>query len=237
MKTALFSKHITLLAVALCATACSYENHFTDEEEPDPGSYEMLWNVGVSDYTAWTYINLVTGETETHPDTGELIYSASKEIRPARQEEPIGIEWHIAVHRYEFKTNGASVFNTGMTDIKTVIELPAGTYTFDEVASYETESEKEGDKYLLTIDMSGMMDESIGIGYSHNPTINRVLCDAIKRTATGAMPPTIYETKREVLVLKWTDGSWATIQLTDTKHTVRGVDHYMSFNYKYHSAE
>ncbi|NDV82987.1 HmuY family protein [Bacteroides sp. 51] len=232
-----FFKHITMLAVALCATACSYENHFLDEDEPEPGSYDMLWNVGISDYESWTYINLITGETETHSDTGELIYSAKEDIRPAKEEATIGIEWHIAVHRYEFKTNGASVFNTGKTDIMTVTELPEGTYAPDEVVPYETESKKEGNKYLLTIDMSGMMDEKIGVGYSHNPTINRVLCDGIKRTATGTMPPTIYETKREVLVLKWGDGSWSTLQVTDTKHTVRGVDHYMSFYYNYHSAK
>lgn len=234
MKSTFIPKYITILAAALSVAACSYENHFLDEEEPEPGTYDMLWNVKVSDYT-WTYINLITGKTETHDDTSEWIYAGKGEIREALPDPEIGIEWHIAVHRYEFKTNGASVLNTETTDIMTVTELPAGTYTFDEVAAYETEKEKENGGYLLTMDMTEMMGGNIG--YAHNPTINRALCDGITRTATGTMPPTIYDTKREIFVLKWADGSWIKLQTTSTKHTVKGTDHYLSFNYKYYPAE
>ncbi|MDR0745730.1 MAG: HmuY family protein [Mediterranea sp.] len=228
-------KYMAMLAVTFCLTACGYTNHFLDEEEEEAttDTYNTLSNVTVSAYT-WTYINLITGETETHPDTSEWIYTGSGDIREAQQAEAIGIDWHVAVHRYEFKTNRASVLNTGLTDILSVTRLPDGTYTPDETAAYETEAEKENG-YLLIMDMAGMMNGVIG--YARNPVINRVLCGAITRTATGGMPPTVYGTTNEVFVLKWTDGSWATLQITGTLHTETSVSHYMSFNYNYYSTE
>jgi hypothetical protein len=225
--------YIAMLAVTFCVTACDYTNHFPDEEPPTDEPYNTLPNVKISDYT-WTYINLITGKTETHPDTGEWIYAGTGEIREAQPAEEIGIDWHIAVHRYEFKTNGASVLNTGQTDILSVTQLPEGIYTPDEVAAYETEAEKENG-YTLIMDMEGMM--SSNIGYAHYPTINRVLCGAITRTATGSMPPVIYGVTNEALVLKWDDGSWATLQITGTLHTETSVSHYMSFRYKHYSAK
>lgn len=228
-----------MLAVALCAAACSYTNHFLPEgEEDEPQEtlpYDRLNNVKISAYDTWTYINLETGETETHPDATEWIYSGTGNIREAQQAENIGITWHVAVHRYEFKTNGAAVFNTKETDITAVTELPEGDYVPDETASYETESVKDNGGYVLSMDLSKMMDGSVG--YAHYPIINRLLCNGITRTATGAMPPTIYDTTKHVFVLKWDDGSWATLQVTGTSHTATGVSNYMSFNYKYHAAQ
>jgi len=235
MKNTYF-KYITMLAVALCATACGYENHFLDEDDTPPeANLITISNMSLASNGVWIYINLKTGETEEHPDAGEWIYAKEGDIRPAQQEETIGIEWHIAVHRYEYKTNGALVLKTQSTDIESVTELPAGSYTSDVVAPYETEKEKESNRYLLSMDMAGMMDGNIG--YARNPVINRVLCDAITRTATGSMPPTLYTTEKEVLVLKWEDGDWATFQITETKNTETGVSNYMSYNFKYHSAE
>lgn len=229
-----------MLAVACVATACSYTNHFLPEDEseeeiPEELPYGKLDNVKVSAYDTWTYINLKTGETETHPDATEWIYSGTGNLREAQQAEPIGIEWHVAVHRYEFKTNGATVLNTGTTDMDAVSTLPEGTYTADEVAPYETESVKETGGYVLSMDLAGMMDGSVG--YAHNPVINRPLCDGITRTATGTMPPTVYDTTKAVFVLKWADGNWAKLQLTSTSHTSTGVTHYLSFNYKYYAAQ
>lgn len=225
-----------MLAVTFCVTACSYSNYFVDEEEEEEetDAYSTLSNVNISAYDTWTYINLITGETETHPDATEWIYSGTGEIREAQTAEEITIDWHVAVHRYEFKTNGASVLNTGLTDITSVTSLPSGTYTADEIAPYETESVAENG-YVLSMDLSGMMDGNVG--YAHNPTINRTLCDGITRTATGSMPPYVYSTTAQVFALQWTDGSWATFQVTHTANTSTSVSHYMTFNYKYHAAE
>lgn len=225
-----------MLAVVFSMTACAYTNHFLDEEEePEDGTYSALKDVNNTGYDTWTYINLQTGETETHPDASEWIYSGDGSIREAQAEEEIGIDWHIAIHRYEIKTNGASVLNTGKTDMLEVTGLPDGTYTLDYVAVYEEELEKTDEtQYLLVMDMSGMMSGSIG--YAYRPVINKVLCDGVTRTATGSMPPTIYGTTKEVFALKWNDGSWAALQITDT-YSSTSASGYMSLNYKYHPAE
>lgn len=229
--------HILMLAVTFCVTACAYTNHFLDEDEVDPDtdtSTVTLENVNIATYDVWTYINLKTGETETHPDATEWIYSGTGDLREAVEEEEITIDWHVAVHRYEFKTNGASVLNTGETSIESVTTLPEGTYTADEVASYEEEVEADNG-YVLSMDLSGMMDGNVG--YAHNPLINRVLCDGITRTATGSMPPYIYSTEGVVFALKWDDGSWATFQVTGTSNTITSVSNYMSFKFKYNAAD
>lgn len=106
--------------------------------------------------------------------------------------EEVGINWHIAVHRYEIKTNNGSAVNTHIPDIENVIALPDGKYEEDETVNYFTESAVEGTTpYLLVMDMSGMMDGNIG--YALDGQINRVLCDAVTRTETGGMPPCCME--------------------------------------------
>lgn len=233
-----FYKYISMLAVALSVTACGYTNHFLDEEEvPDDRPYATLTDVNATAYDSWTYINLVTGATETHPDAGEWIYGGDGTIREAVEAEEVGIDWHIAVHRYEIKTNGASVLNTGETDILGVTELPAGTYAPDVTVTYEDELAKDeaGEPcYLLSMDMSNMMGGNIG--YAHHPVISRVLSDGVTRKATGSMPPTLYGTTEEIFALKWEDGSWAKIQIAATYSTI-GSSGYLSFKYKHYSAE
>lgn len=227
--------YLAMLAVALSATACGYTNHFLEEEIPgDDAPYQTLKDVNGTAYDSWTYINLKTGETKTHPDTSEWIYGGDGSIRKEQPSEEIGIDWHIAVHRYELRTNGASVLNTGATDILSVTELPAGNYTSDTVLPYEDELEKGSDEtqYLLITDMSGMMGGNIG--YIHYPSVNLPLCNGITRTATGSMPPTLYGTTEEVFALKWEDGTWATLQITGT-YSSGGSSGYLSFNYHYYS--
>ena len=60
-------------------------------------------NLDVSAYDKWTYVNLKTGETEIHLDTSEWIYTDGSVSEP-KVKETIGIEWHIAIHRYEIKS-------------------------------------------------------------------------------------------------------------------------------------
>ncbi len=230
-----FYEFLFALAVAGGLTACAYTNHFEEEDViPDDGSYYVLSDVEISAYDSWLYINLETGEMETHPDAGEWIYDDGT-IREAGEEEPVGMDWHIAAHRYEFKTNGASVLNTGVTDMNSVTELPDGIYTADELAAYEDELAKEeaGEgAYFLSMDMAEMM--SGNVGYAHYPVINRVLSDGIVRTATGSMPPYTYDVgNKPVFVLKWDDGHWAKYQMTST-FSSRGTTGYLSFNYIYY---
>ncbi len=232
--------HFLLIqAVVLCMTACAYENHFLDEGEPDPGDdapYHTTEDLNCSNYGGWTYVNLQTGETETHPDTSGWIYTDGT-VREAQAPEAVTIDWHIAFHRYEMKTNSATVCNTGATDITAVTELPSGTYAADETVNYDQELAKDEageSSYLIVTDMSNMMSGSVG--YARDATINRTLCDGITRTATGGMPPTLYGTTGEVYALKWEDGNWAKIQFTSV-YSSGGGSGYLTFNYKYYPAQ
>ncbi len=225
-----------MLAVALSATACAYTNHFLDEDEEtstDDAGYQTLKDVNGYAYDSWTYINLETGEMEVHTDASEWIYTDGS-TRAAQTAEAVGIDWHIALHRYELKTNNAAVLNTGATDMRSITTLPEGDYTTDTVVPYEQEAAKGDDEtqYLLITDMSGMM--SGNLGYVHYPTLNLTLCSAITRTATGGMPPTLYGTNGEVFALKWDDGSWATFQVT-AAYSSGGASGYISFNYQYYT--
>ena len=234
------AENLIIHAFAFLATACAYTNHFIDEED-EPNSYAKIVDINASPYNSWIYINLQTGETETHPDYNPWIYSSDGSIREAQVPEEITIDWHIAIHRYEFKTNGAEVFNTAEKNMESVIELPTSdSYISDETITYESELAKSliGEKsYLLTMDMTNMMNGSIG--YSLQATINRTLCNSVIRTSTGTMPPVIYSTDAEVLVLRWDNDDWAKIQLTGvygTEGSKLGASGYISMNYKYYSA-
>ncbi len=231
-----FNHFLLAQAITLSVTACAYENHFIDEDEVDSSvetAYLTMENLNCANYGGWTYVNLETGETETHPDASEWIYSDGT-VREAQDPEEITIDWHIAFHRYEMKTNDATVCNTGITDITAVTSLPDGTYTADETVTYEEEAAKDeaGEaSYLIMTDMSNMMSSIIG--YAHTATINRTLSDGITRTATGSMPPTIYGTTGEVFALRWDDGSWAKILITAV-YDSSGASGYLSFNYLYY---
>ena len=235
----LFSAVCGSLSVALLS-GCAYTNHFLDEEEVELVSTEEVSLIQVSNvntctaYDVWTYINIHTGEYEVIEDDTEWIYAGDGTIRAAYEGDEPTIDWHIAIHRYEFKTNGAEVIDAGTTDITAVEELPDGTYTADEIATYEVEVEDD-DGYTLYMDMSGMM--SGNIGYAHYPQINRTLCGIIQRTATGSMPPYTYDADGEVFVLKWDDGTWGAIKVTATLHTEKSTTGYLSFYFKYVTAQ
>ena len=208
-------------------------NHFYTEVDlsaTTDSTYNTLQDISISSYTDWTYINLETGETEVIEDGQEWYYTDGT-IREAVGGDDPTIDWHIAIHRYDLRTNGASVIDAGTTDITLVTSLPSGTYTEDEYTSYEVESELD-DGRVLTMDMSGMM--SGVMGYLHYYYINRELCNCITRTATGSMPPYTYEANKEVYALKWDDGTWATLQCTLSTHSTKGTTGYLSFNYKFH---
>lgn len=224
-----------LWAAMLCTTACSYTNHFVDEEEQDPDApFNVMSDLDATAYDCWTYVNLETGETEILPDTSEWYYAGTETYLPAREPETPSIDWHIAVHRYDINTNGAEVIDTGIENIEDVTTLPDGNYTPNVNVNYfEQLQVTEGTQYLLVMDMSQMMDGNIG--YAVNGLINRTLSGAVIRTETGSMPPTIYSPSENVFALKFADGSWAAIKLTKTYGGSDGArSGMMSFQYKFH---
>lgn len=110
-------------------------------------------------------------------------------------------EWHIAIHRYEIKTNGGSTYDTEATDMSAITSCPTGvTFTADTYVSYGTDDDLE-----VITDMTNMMSGSVG--YAANPQLNSVLCGWVVRTATGSMPPTIYTPTGHIYVVTFEDGS------------------------------
>lgn len=214
---------MAMACMGLSVMACS-DNDGGKEETPDTKKFTDL---NVSAYDQWTYVNLRTGETETHPDASEWIYTDGT-TRPAQTPEEVSIDWHIAVHRYEVKTNGGSVLDTKSTDMAAFNSLPEGDYKADEVIDSE-------DEYKITTDMSGMMQSNIG--YAKSATINRVLCGWMTKTYTGSMPPYVYTPTKNVIVLKCKDGSWAKIQCTTAGNTTDGKSGYVSFNYQFYEGK
>ncbi len=214
-------KILMLLAVALCVAACS-----SDDEPANGGTssgVKSISNLDASDYGSWTYLNLETGEMETVMDAGPWIYTDG--TIKNNEVEPVGIKWHIAFHRYEIKTNGGSVLDTGLTDMEKVTSLPSGNYEADVRLADE-------DELSLTMDLSGMMTTG-SVGYAQNPYVNKVLCSWVTRTETGSMPPVVYTPTNHVMVLKCNDGNWAKLQLTAAGNTETNKSGFLTFDYEF----
>ena len=161
---------LVMAAIGLLGAACSDDDNKGSQWGDGVGGTKT--NLDVSAYDKWTYVNLKTGETEIHPDTSEWIYTDGSVSEP-KAKETIGIEWHIAIHRYEIKTNGSMVFDTEKTNMNEITELPEGDYKADENITNEDE------EYAIITDMSKMMQGNVG--YAKTATVNKVLCSWVKR--------------------------------------------------------
>ena len=213
---------LVMMTIGLFAVACG-----DDDKGPQWGDAvsDQKTNLDVTAYDKWTYINLETGATEVHADANPWIYTDATTTE-AKTPETVNIDWHIAIHRYEIKTNGGLAFDTKLADMSAVTELPAGDYKEDETITNEDE------QYPIITDMSHMREDK-GVGYASTATVNKVLCGWVKKTETGSMPPIIYEPTKNVLVLKCKDGSWAKLQFTFAGNTENNKSGFVSFNYEF----
>lgn len=203
----------------MCVMACSEKN-----ELPPTETVEGTWsNFDASDYGVWNYVNLETGEVESHPVPGVWEYTSGNQVTV--DEEEVTIDWHIAIHRYEIRTNNGAVVTTDYTNMDDLVTLPTDGYVQDE----EIDS---SDDYALTVDMSGMMT-SDGVGYAQSAIINRELCAWVTVTATGTMPPYEYTPTQKVMVLRCQDGTCIKLQFTHAGNTGTGTSGYLSFNYEF----
>lgn len=217
---------LAMAAVGLCLAACSDDGEEKKEVEVTTNA---ISNGDYTAYDSWTYINLETGATETQEDATEWVYTDGT-TRAAYTPSALSIDWHIAIHRYEIKTNGGEVYDTGLTSMSAVTSRPSGvTYMADTTVPYGT-----GDLEVIT-DMSKMMSGSVS--YAANPQLNTVLCGWVVRTETGSMPPTIYTPTDHVYVVTFDDGSWAKLQFSYAGNTTSGSSGYITWNYEFYSAE
>ena len=78
--------------------------------------------------------------------------------------------------------------------------------------------------------MTSMMQSKIG--YASTAKTNPVLCGWLTKTATGAMPPYLYEPTNLIYVVKNKDGSYAKLKFTDHQDA-EGNSGHVTFSYEY----
>ena len=162
--------------------------------------------IDASSYTKWTYLNL---DTRTI-DTTYINKNGSEDGN-------VPSAWHIAVHRYDAKTNGGSVLQTEYSDPALLVSsgiMPEGEFKEDILTT---------DK--IAIDMSGMMDGNIIYApSSYNEELSRWL-----NVDTSQMPP-IYTMSGKVYLLRVSDGRHAAIILRDYMNDAK-VKGFMTIDY------
>lgn len=151
--------------------------------------------IDATSYTDWVYIDFSTMTAETLP-----------------VEAPAPATWDIAVHRYDAKTDGATVSATASGDFTTL--TPAGTPVADE---WTTQT--------IVTDMSTMMDGYLSYAESsYNRELSRWL-DVDKST----MPP-IYTMSSKVYLVNLRDGRRVALRL-DNYMDGSGIKGYLTIRY------
>lgn len=217
MKRNIFSL-LTVLGAILSLSACNgilegiYDEPATDTDT-DYGFINHVTNesgvtgtvsIDATSYTRWTYIDFHTQKID------------SVEITPDAETPE---QWDIAIHRYDVKTNGGTVLETGFTGLATLLSsggIPQGTFVVDEWTT---------DKII--VDMSTMADGYLGYAESdYNAELSKWL-----NVDKSSMPP-IYTPSNKVYLLKLKDGSMAAIRLQSYMNA-KAVKGYMTFDYIY----
>ncbi len=187
---------VMLLLPALVLSSCNgiFAGIYDTEGETSDGVYGFLTKsdgtssgtvyIDATSYTAWTYIDFHAGTiTVTGMDDSEAPDS-----------------WDIAVHRYDAKTNGASVLETTQTGLELFLStgsMPTGDYVED---VWTTEQ--------IIVDMSGMMDGVLGYAESwYNEELSKWI-----DVDLSVMPP-IYTMSYKVYALKLADGTNLALKL------------------------
>lgn len=128
-------------------------------------------------------------------------------------------QWDIAVHRYDTKTNGATVLETSfanLSDLRASGKLPEGTYIADEMTMEK-----------IAIDMSGMMEGNIVYAKSYyNTELSKWLF-----VDTSGMPPS-YNPSNKVYVIKLKDNTSAAVRLINFRDATNNTG-FMTIDYIY----
>lgn len=158
--------------------------------------------IDATDYTEWHYVDLHAKTVTTSPVSAEA---------PAA--------WDFAVHRYDTKTNGATVWESATEEFGSLPApetVPDGEFVADE---WTTDR--------ITVDMSQMMDGIILYAEDYwNPCLSRWL-----DVDTSTMPP-IYTLSGRVYLLRLTDGTFAALRLRNFMDAA-AVKGYMTIDYLY----
>lgn len=207
----------TMLGAIISLSACngileSIYDRPSDETEFGYGFNHINNNSGATgtvyidatSYTRWTYIDFHTQKID------------SVEITPEATEPK---QWDMAIHRYDVKTNGGAVLETGFTGLSTLLSsgsMSQGTFVTDEWTT---------DKII--VDMSTMADGYLGYAESdYNSELSKWL-----NVDKSSMPP-IYTPSNKVYLLKLQDGTMAAIRLQSYMNA-KAVKGHMTFDYIY----
>ncbi|MCE2615894.1 MAG: HmuY family protein [Phocaeicola sp.] len=211
-------KYMSILAVALCLTACSKKD---DPVIPVKNST----TIDASKYDQWTYINLETGQTQTLRDFNKWNYLTKGNVVETAEaqgsESDIKIKWHIAIHRYDIKTNNGQAVATTETEMDKVTTIPTSGYKGDE--TFENK---------IITDRSGMFQGKMG--YAATTKLNAVLCSWLTATPTHTMPPYTYSPTNLIYIVKFMDGSYAKLKFTNYQNA-EGKDGHVTFTSVYMS--
>lgn len=168
----------------------------------DEGTRTGRIYIDATDYTEWHYVDLHGKQVTTTP-VGE----AAPET------------WDFAVHRYDTKTNGGTVWESATEEFGSLPApetVPDGEFVADE---WTTDR--------ITVDMSQMMDGIILYAEDYwNPCLSRWL-----DVDTSTMPP-IYTLSGRVYLLRLTDGTFAALRLRNFMDDA-AVKGYMTIDYLY----
>lgn len=217
-----------------------------DEPEPVvPAEGQIL--VDATSWTDWYYIRLdeascsaaypipaPTGDATTVPPDSHLpgrylywfdVWDKGLSHNAFREFVPIGVQpepevWDIAVHRNNVRTNGGAVCETTYTDIDDarLTAAACATMTFTPDSWSENEVWCSQDKMLQSLVPSqGIMT-------------NKVLSGWLS-IAIPPVPPS-FSHNNHVFVLRFSDGSYAALQLADYLSPT-GVKCYLTINYRY----
>ena len=134
-------------------------------------------------------------------------------------DDPEPKNWDIAIHRYDAKTNGGAVLETGASGFAGLENMPGlaqGEFVADE---WTTET--------IVTDMSTMMDGYLSYQESY---YNRELSKWLN-VDKSTMPP-IYTPSNKVYIVRLADGTHVALRLVSFMNGM-AVKGYMTIEYKY----
>ena len=163
------------------------------EFNPEQGTGTVF--VDATDITQWTYINFDFHTLELN-DIDVEAAGKDPEYDNAEYMKP----WHIAMHKWDIRTNGAEAMETEFSEISDLVasgKIPEGEFTADEMAE-------------VIVDMSQMMD---GIIVSVPSPVNKVAGKWLD-VDTSEMPP-IYTESNKVYLIRFQEGDLLALRFRD----------------------
>lgn len=224
---------LAMIALSGLLSACDmmeslYDNPATGSNTDgsnESGNHTMVdgvrsgqYYIDATSYTKWIYINLHADQPDTITSDIDL---------KSYSESNVPNEWDLAIHHYDVKTNGAEVMMTSYRSIEALLSagMPTDGEWVEDVYSEEA----------AIVDMSHMLEGYLvyAPGYVNREASSWLNVDIGTLPDHLIMPP-IYTMRDNVMLYRFSDGTYAAIQLasymSNDRYQTKG---WMSINYKY----